>query len=104
MAERSRENVVLGRAVRSFRRQLRISQEELGYRSSLHRNEVGAAERGEKSVGFPTVVKICRGLGVTLPEFMERVERIEPITEPPPLEVDQLPLWRPDPPRGQSRS
>jgi transcriptional regulator with XRE-family HTH domain len=92
VAERSRENVVLGRAVRSLRRELRISQEELGYRSALHRNEVGAAERGEKSVGFPTVVKICRGLEVSLAELMERAELIEPITEPPPLEVDQLRL------------
>jgi transcriptional regulator with XRE-family HTH domain len=93
VAERSRENVALGRAVRSLRRELRISQEQLGDRSDLHRNAVGAAERGEKSVGFPTVVKICRGLDVSLAELMQRVERIEPILEPRPPEVDQLTLW-----------
>jgi transcriptional regulator with XRE-family HTH domain len=39
-------------------------QEELGFRSSLHRTEIGLLERGARVPRIDTVVKIATGLGI----------------------------------------
>ena len=48
---------LLGQNVRQFRTRLGISQEELGFRSGLHRTYVSGIERGVRN---PTVVIIGR--------------------------------------------
>jgi ribosome-binding protein aMBF1 (putative translation factor) len=48
----SREHTALGRAVRELRARRGVSQEELGFRGNLHRNYVGAIERGEINPTF----------------------------------------------------
>jgi transcriptional regulator with XRE-family HTH domain len=44
---RGRKYRALGRAVREARARRGLSQEELGFMAGLHRNYVGAIERGE---------------------------------------------------------
>jgi DNA-binding XRE family transcriptional regulator len=46
------ECVVLGKAIRETRARREISQETLGRRANLHRNYVGAIERGEINSTF----------------------------------------------------
>lgn len=41
-----------------------ISQEEVGFRASLHRTAVGQLERGERIARIDTVVKLAGALGV----------------------------------------
>lgn len=41
-----------------------ISQEELGFRASLHRTEIGELERGTRIARIDTVVKLAGALGV----------------------------------------
>lgn len=50
----------LGRA----REEADLSQEELGFRASLHRTEVGQLERGVRLARIDTVVKLGGALGV----------------------------------------
>jgi transcriptional regulator with XRE-family HTH domain len=71
----SAEHVVLGRAVRELRARRVLSQEELGLRSGLHRNYVGALERGEVNPTFKTLMTLTRGLDVPLSMLMRLYER-----------------------------
>jgi transcriptional regulator with XRE-family HTH domain len=41
-----------------------LSQEELGFRSEVHRTSIGPFERGEQIARADTAVKLCIGLGV----------------------------------------
>ncbi|HNW66362.1 MAG TPA: helix-turn-helix transcriptional regulator [Aliarcobacter cryaerophilus] len=40
----------------------KISQEELSYRSNLHRTYIGAVERGEKNISLINMNKIAKAL------------------------------------------
>lgn len=72
----------LGRAVRELRARRGLSQEMLGFRSGLHRNYVGAIERGEINPTFKVLMKLSRGLDIQLSEIIHLWEiRSE---DPPP--------------------
>jgi ribosome-binding protein aMBF1 (putative translation factor) len=66
----------LGLVVRYTRARRALSQEELGDRSELHRNYVGAIERGEINPTFRVLLKLARGLGLPLSELIREQERI----------------------------
>lgn len=70
----SPEHTALGLAVRITRAINGLSQEEVGQRGGLHRNYVGALERGEINPTFRVLLKIERGLGTPLSELIERTE------------------------------
>jgi transcriptional regulator with XRE-family HTH domain len=53
-----------GENLRRCRKSAGISQEELGFRSSLHRTEIGLLERGARVPRIDTLIKIATGLGV----------------------------------------
>jgi transcriptional regulator with XRE-family HTH domain len=65
----------LGFAVRETRARRGFSQEELGYRAELHRNYVGAVERGEINPTFRTLLALMRGLDLPLSELIGLYER-----------------------------
>jgi transcriptional regulator with XRE-family HTH domain len=71
----SREHIALGRAVRELRARRGLSQEQLGFRCDLHRNYVGAIERGEINPTFRVLLKLERGLQLPLSEVVECYER-----------------------------
>jgi transcriptional regulator with XRE-family HTH domain len=71
----SPEHVALGAAVRELRARRGMSQEELGFVSGLHRNYVGAIERGEINATFRILLKLERGLGLPLAELVRLYER-----------------------------
>jgi transcriptional regulator with XRE-family HTH domain len=70
------EQIALGRAVRLRRAYRGISQEELGFRARLHRNYVGAVERGEINPTLRTLLKLARGLGIAMSELIAFYEEI----------------------------
>lgn len=53
-----------GENLRRARRAAAISQEELGFRSGLHRTEIGLLERGARVPRLDTLLKLAAGLGV----------------------------------------
>ena len=71
----SREHVALGRAVRELRARRGLSQDQLGLRSRLHRNYVGAIERGEINPTFRVLSKLATGLSLPLSELLVVFER-----------------------------
>ena len=72
---KSADHHALGRAVLEARARRGLSQEELGFRSALHRNYVGAIERGEINPTFRVLLKLERGLQLPLSEIIELWER-----------------------------
>jgi transcriptional regulator with XRE-family HTH domain len=69
------EHLTLGRAIRELRARRAIAQEQLGFRSGLHRNYVGTIERGEVSVTFRTLLAVARGLDLPLSTVVALYER-----------------------------
>ena len=65
----------LGRAVRELRARRDLSQEQLGFHSGLHRNYVGAIERGEINPTFKTLLTVAAGLSLPLSEVVALYER-----------------------------
>lgn len=66
---------LLGRAMRELRARLGVSQEALGLESDIHRNYIGAMERGEINPSFRVFLKLSRGLGMPLSTMMRIYER-----------------------------
>jgi len=71
----SAEHLALGAIVRQLRRRHVISQEELGFRAGLHRNYVGAIERGEINPTFRTLMTLATGLDVRLSTIVRLCEQ-----------------------------
>jgi transcriptional regulator with XRE-family HTH domain len=62
--------VTFGKAIRELRARRGLSQEQLGLHGGLHRNYVGAIERGEINPTLRTMLRLERGLGFTLAEIV----------------------------------
>jgi|SRR5215213_516340 len=65
----------LGAAVREMRARRGLSQEWLGFRAGLHRNYIGAIERGEINPTFRTLTYLMGGLMLPLSELIVIYER-----------------------------
>lgn len=76
MAARNASLAAFGRAVRAFRIERGISQEELGFRSGMDRTFVGGIERGERNPTYETLVKLSGGLDVAPQEIVARAEEL----------------------------
>jgi transcriptional regulator with XRE-family HTH domain len=53
-------------AIKKHRREANLTQEDLGERSGMKRDQVGAIERGERSLSEEEFVKLCIGLEMDL--------------------------------------
>ena len=60
-----------GNRVRELRKNLGLSQEELGFKSEIHRTYIGAVERGEQNVSLDNIGRIAKQLKVSLSELFE---------------------------------
>mgnify|MGYP000238741656 CR=1 FL=1 len=60
-----------GALVRQARLDLGWSQEELAFRSGLHRTYVGAVERGERNVALLNLCKLAAALGRSAGDMLD---------------------------------
>ena len=63
----------LGERIRTFRKQVGWSQEELAEACGLHRTYVGAVERGERNVSLINIVQFARALQVKPADLLEDI-------------------------------
>jgi len=63
-----------GENLRRVRKRPGISQEELGYRTTLHRTEIGLLERGERTPRIDTAIKLAGAVGVPCEKLFEGIE------------------------------
>jgi transcriptional regulator with XRE-family HTH domain len=55
-----------GVSVRTWRKRLGISQEELAERAGLHRTYISDVERGARNVSLESIDKLARALGISV--------------------------------------
>jgi len=63
--------IIFGNRVREIRKKRGYSQEELAFRSNLHRTYIGMIERAEKNITLINIEKISHGLQVNICELFE---------------------------------
>ncbi|ATZ19902.1 helix-turn-helix domain-containing protein [Mesoplasma lactucae] len=63
---------VLGKNMKELRAKENITQEELSFRSGLHRNYISDTERGTRNISLKAVQKIADGLNVELIELFKK--------------------------------
>lgn len=69
-------NEALGQVITKHRIQTKLSQEELAYRSGIHRTYVSQIERGLKSPTLSVLFKISKSLNTTPSILIAEVEKI----------------------------
>jgi len=63
----------LGERVRTMRRSLGLSQEQLAHEAGLHRAVIGFIERGEREMGVTMLWPIAAALGVAVTELVDNI-------------------------------
>lgn len=64
--------VVFGNNVRTARLRKDLSQEELAFRSGLHRNYLSDVERGTRNVSIKAMSKIADGLEIEVYKLLQK--------------------------------
>lgn len=62
---------IIGNNIRLIRTWLNLSQEELAFKSGLHRTYIGAVERGEKNITILNLIKIANALEVRVQDLLD---------------------------------
>ena len=63
----------LGARIREQRNTLKISQEELAYRSDFDRTYISLVERGKRNISFTNLFKLTKALEVTISELTKEI-------------------------------
>ncbi len=58
-----------GERIRELRLAMRLSQEQLAFKSGMHRTYLGGIERGERNPSLKNIAAIAKALGVTLSQL-----------------------------------
>lgn len=75
MEQYSSRHAALGRAIRTFRHRLGVSQEHFAFDAGLDRTYVGGIERGERNLSFSKLLEVCDALGTRPSRLFEVYER-----------------------------
>ncbi len=62
--------ILFGQNLRKIRVAQKISQEELAFRSGLHRTYVSSVERGERNIALENIQKLAIALKVSMKDLM----------------------------------
>lgn len=62
-------SIKIGRAIKTRREELGLSQEKLAERSKLHRTYISDVERGTRNITILSLSKITSALNLSLDEF-----------------------------------
>jgi len=72
-AQKNAVAVRFGENLRRYRKRADLSQENLGYATSLHRTEIGLLERGARIPRIDTLIKIASGLDIEPDRLLEGI-------------------------------
>jgi len=65
-----RYRLVLGGAIRAYRKQAKLSQEKLAEKAELHPVYISAVERGVKTISMDALVRIATALKVRVRDLV----------------------------------
>lgn len=57
--------------LKALRKRANLSQEELGFKSGLHRTYIGSIERAEQNISVDNIHKLAKALKVSVDEFFK---------------------------------
>lgn len=66
----------LGIRIRHYRKEKKITQEQLAEICGLHPTYIGQLERGEKNATIESIYKIALGLNISISKLFENMETI----------------------------
>ncbi len=67
----------LAARIKELRLAKRLSQEELSFRSGLHRTALSLIERGERDAKLITLLKVAeKGLGISVAELLDGISLV----------------------------
>jgi transcriptional regulator with XRE-family HTH domain len=69
-----------GKVIMQLRKDLGLSQEELGFRSGYHRTYISQIERGIKSPSLKTIFNLAKALDIKPSDIINRVQCASPRT------------------------
>jgi len=72
---------LVGRRIRSLRKERELSQEQLGEKGGFHYSYIGQVERGEKNISLLNLAKIAAALDVSLSQLFTYIDEEEKRTE-----------------------
>ncbi len=61
----------IGKRIKELRNKMGISQEELAFRSSIHRTYIASVEVGKRNLTVTVLEKIVNALEISLSEFFK---------------------------------
>lgn len=61
----------IGEKIRYYRKERKLSQEELAFKAAVHNTYIGQLERGEKNVTVEILAKICAAMDLSLADFFQ---------------------------------
>ncbi len=64
---------IFGQRVRHYRKNKKLSQEQLAELCDLHPTYIGQLERGEKNASLETIMRVSEGLSVPPEVFFENI-------------------------------
>lgn len=64
---------LFGQNLKKIRLEKKISQEELAFRSGLHRTYVSSVERGERNISIENIQKLANALDVSIKSLIPDV-------------------------------
>lgn len=75
LSEKEREKIrkAFGLLLRDKRNLLKISQEELAFRSGLHRTYVGSVERGERNLSIENIFIFAKALSCSPKDLIPEI-------------------------------
>ena len=59
--------------MRSYRKQIGLTQEKLAEKSDLHHNFIGEVERGNMEISLSSLLKISKALGIRVRDLVKEV-------------------------------
>lgn len=71
-----RVSIIIGQRIRSYRTQLKLSQENLAELAGLHHKYIGQLERGEKNATIETLIKVADALKIPAEKLVEKLGNI----------------------------
>lgn len=60
-----------GEHLKAFRKKKGLSQEDLGFKSSIHRTYISEVERGRRNISIVNIAKIAKALNLSIKDFFD---------------------------------
>lgn len=64
----------IGIALRTYREQSGLSQEQLSFKANLHRTYIGSVERGERNISVINIIALCKALKVKPSDLFKNLD------------------------------